>query len=163
MRTGKPTNDKFFPLFKNSGEFYVDRHGRIWTTRYDLSRGHYTDRWRRAELAPSGGGRRQIRFNGIVVYAHRFVWYWFNGDIPEGLEVDHINNDKEDNRPSNLQLLTRKQNQQKAEKDGLISPSRKPSQGRKEGARKFWNKEGRVEQMSTAATQGWLKRKEHHV
>ena len=36
----------------------------------------------------------------------RLVYVWYNGDIPDGFVVDHINNDSFDNRPENLQLLT---------------------------------------------------------
>ena len=35
---------------------------------------------------------------------HRFIWECFNGVIPEGKVIDHVNNDKEDNRLCNLQL-----------------------------------------------------------
>ena len=48
---------------------------------------------------------------------HRFVWECFNGIIPEGKVIDHINNDKEDNRLCNLQLLTQQENYKKSAKD----------------------------------------------
>ena len=48
---------------------------------------------------------------------HRFIYECFNGLIPEGKVIDHINNDKEDNRLCNLQLLTPQQNCKKAAKD----------------------------------------------
>ena len=41
---------------------------------------------------------------------HRLVWESFNGSIPEGYEVNHINEDKTDNRLCNLNLMTRTQN-----------------------------------------------------
>ena len=41
---------------------------------------------------------------------HRFVWEAFNGQIPEGYEVNHINEVKTDNRLSNLNLMTHKEN-----------------------------------------------------
>jgi len=47
---------------------------------------------------------------------HRIVWETFNGEIPDGYEVDHINNVREDNRLCNLQLLTRLDNMRKAHK-----------------------------------------------
>ena len=46
-------------------------------------------------------------------YAHVLVWEAFNGAIPEGYEVDHIDDNKQNNQLSNLQLLTRKQNMAK--------------------------------------------------
>ena len=48
---------------------------------------------------------------------HRFIWECFNGIIPEEKEIDHINNNREDNRLCNLQLVTHQQNCKKAAKD----------------------------------------------
>ena len=50
---------------------------------------------------------------------HRIIWIAKNGIIQDGLVVDHINNDKLDNRINNLQLLTAKENSTKASEDGL--------------------------------------------
>ena len=52
-----------------------------------------------------------------IYYVHRFVWECFNGSIPRGKVIDHINDIKDDNRLSNLQLMTRKQNGQKSAKN----------------------------------------------
>jgi len=38
------------------------------------------------------------------------IWEAFNGPIPPGYEVNHINEDKTDNRLCNLNLMTRKEN-----------------------------------------------------
>ena len=44
-------------------------------------------------------------------YVHRLVWEAFNGPIPSGLEVNHIDEkNKQDNSLSNLELMTHKQN-----------------------------------------------------
>ena len=48
---------------------------------------------------------------------HQFVWQSFNGVIPKGLEIDHINNIRDDNRLCNLQLLTHQNNCKKAMKN----------------------------------------------
>ena len=72
-------------------------------------------------LAPNGyivftlhanGERKQIR-------ANRAVYLAAHGPIPDGYVVDHINNDKSDNRIANLQLLTPEDNSHKAKEDGL--------------------------------------------
>ena len=41
---------------------------------------------------------------------HRLVWEAFNGPIPEGMEVNHVNECTWDNRLENLNLLTHKEN-----------------------------------------------------
>ena len=54
-------------------------------------------------------------------YQHRFVYEVFNGSIPNFFEVDHINNIKTDNRKKNLQLLTKKKNNEKSHNKPVIS------------------------------------------
>lgn len=41
---------------------------------------------------------------------HRLVWEAFNGKIPEGMEIDHINTIRSDCRLSNLRCVTHKEN-----------------------------------------------------
>lgn len=43
-------------------------------------------------------------------YVHRLVWIAFNGPIPECLQVNHISERKSENRLSNLNLMTPKEN-----------------------------------------------------
>ena len=63
--------------------------------------------------------------------AHRFVWEAFSGEIPEGKQIDHINNNKEDNHLSNLQLLTPQQNSKKAAKNHDYKLAAHPRQNNK--------------------------------
>jgi hypothetical protein len=42
--------------------------------------------------------------------AHRLVWETFNGPIPEGLQINHKNGVKTDNRLENLELCTPSEN-----------------------------------------------------
>lgn len=44
------------------------------------------------------------------IYIHRLVWETFKGEIPEGKEIDHIDNDTRNNHIDNLQLVTRRSN-----------------------------------------------------
>lgn len=53
-----------------------------------------------------------IRLNGSLYRRSRLVWIMHNGDIPEGLFIDHINRNKDDDRIENLRLCTNGQNQQ---------------------------------------------------
>ena len=51
--------------------------------------------------------------------AHRVVWEVFMGPIPPEFEIDHLNGDKQDNRLSNLEAVTRKENVRRALATGL--------------------------------------------
>lgn len=52
---------------------------------------------------------------------HQIVWEAFNGDIPEGYDVDHIDDDKTNNCLSNLQLLKHEDNLKKKHRLELLS------------------------------------------
>jgi hypothetical protein len=49
--------------------------------------------------------------------SHRFIWECYNGVIQGNKVVDHINDEKEDNRLCNLQLITQQQNCMKSAKN----------------------------------------------
>ena len=54
-------------------------------------------------------------------YEHRFFYEVFKGEIPEGFEVDHINNCQTENRIKNLQLLNHQQNVEKSKSKAIVS------------------------------------------
>ena len=42
-----------------------------------------------------------------AISIHRFIWQYFNGEIPEGYDVHHIDRNQYNNDIANLQLLTK--------------------------------------------------------
>lgn len=55
-----------------------------------------------------------------VGMAHRMIWESVYGPIPEGLQINHINGDKTDNRLENLDLVTQSENILHAYRLGLM-------------------------------------------
>lgn len=47
---------------------------------------------------------------GLSKLIHRIVWETFNGEIPDGMQIDHIDNNKMNNDISNLQLVSPQEN-----------------------------------------------------
>lgn len=77
---------------------------------------NYLRTGKRRELKP---GKSKKGYEAVILSrdgvkkrftVHRLVWEAFNGDIPEGLQIDHINGAKNDNRLANLRVVTTKQN-----------------------------------------------------
>jgi hypothetical protein len=55
---------------------------------------------------------------------HRVIWFYFNGDIPEGIQVNHIDEDKTNNTLSNLNLMSQKENLNWGTRNERISASK---------------------------------------
>lgn len=55
-------------------------------------------------------GYLRARFSGQSFYVHRLCWEFFYGEIPQGMEVDHIDHDRCNNHPENLRLVSSGEN-----------------------------------------------------
>lgn len=58
----------------------------------------------------SGDGYWQVWFNGTNWKAHRLLWIFRNGPIPEGHYIDHIDGCRTNNSAENLRLCSPAQN-----------------------------------------------------
>ena len=83
---------------------------------YDPNTGVLTSRRKGYEGRRSGGpsarGYRGVWFNNKSRQEHNLIWFYMTGEWPTTYsnEVDHINNIRDDNRWSNLRLVTRQEN-----------------------------------------------------
>lgn len=70
---------------------------------------------RRMKIGDAAGymkddGYMRVRCRGGQYYVHRIIWEMHNGPIPKGMEVDHVNHVRTDNRIENLRLVSRLEN-----------------------------------------------------
>ena len=52
-------------------------------------------------------GYLQCQFKKQMWQVHRLIWAWHGNELTPGLEIDHINRDRTDNRIENLRQVTR--------------------------------------------------------
>ncbi len=74
---------------------------------YKISKGN-----RKAGQLAGHKTERYINVGRKSFPAHCLIWIYVNGDIPDGMEIDHINFNGFDNRICNLRLVTREQQTQ---------------------------------------------------
>ena len=56
-------------------------------------------------------GHRKLCLKGETISAHHLAWYCITGEVvPSDKEIDHINGDRDGNRPANLRLCTHVEN-----------------------------------------------------
>lgn len=124
----------------------VTRDGRVRTA--EETRTHFTRwgqpcefLWKARELKPSlhsnGYYRFQILRNGVrsPVYLHRMIALAFVDGYQDGLQVNHKNGIKTDNRPDNLEWVSRETNVRVAWQTGLTGGRYFRFKGKKSSAR----------------------------
>lgn len=64
-------------------------------------------------------GYHSINYKNKTYLVHRLIWETFVGEIPKGLQINHIDGNKSNNRLSNLEVVTPAENIRHAYKMGL--------------------------------------------
>ena len=58
-------------------------------------------------------GYRDINVQNTLYKQHRLVYVWHHGDIPDGYEIDHLDNNRSNNKIENLKAIPHKDNHRK--------------------------------------------------
>jgi hypothetical protein len=109
------------------------RDGELW--RHWEPRRGWLEKPKRAEkLCPNGyyilRTVQKCHAKSYYAMAHRVIWSFFHGLISEGMEVNHKNGVKRDNKIDNLEEATRLENELHAKEHGLLKPARGLDSGR---------------------------------
>lgn len=105
------SNEFWRPAF-GFPDYEVSKDGRL--RRCTNCRGSYAGRMLTPKLSKIGKGysRFALTVNGKTrwMWAHRMVWEAFNGKIPEGLVINHIDANPRNNNLENLEIVTQAEN-----------------------------------------------------
>lgn len=103
-----PNRIKTKPLHGCEDRYEITQHGRVWSLP-NVARKHgawivpftqISSGYTAYNLTPETATRK-------TYLEHRLVWEFHNGPIPSGMEIDHINRDRSDNRLENLRVVSR--------------------------------------------------------
>jgi len=116
-------NEKAFFELVDRGVFKVYKNGKIYRCKKKIT---HEDEYKNCKpRLMNSNCNGYVNFNldkkYSNVYVHRLIWIYFNGEIPEGLEINHKKGIRNDNRLSELELVTHKENCLHAFKIGLIN------------------------------------------
>lgn len=96
----EPETGKLFWKERDRAFFPSDWSWTVWNKRFPR---------KPAFTAKTGHGYRHGSVIGFTFSAHRAAWALHYGEWPQG-QIDHINNDRADNRIKNLRVVTNSQN-----------------------------------------------------
>jgi hypothetical protein len=111
-----PTMEIYKPIMGFEDDYAVSNYGNVLSTKS-------TRRRRQLKLALTVWGYpfaclcKNNKRHSLVV--HRIVWQAFHGKIENGLQINHIDGNKKNNRLENLELVTAQENSIHAVKTGL--------------------------------------------
>lgn len=92
-------------------QYFRYEDGKIYWIAKTNFHSHNTKIWFEAGTN-NGCGYKRVMVNGKHTMVHHIVWEMHNGEIPEGMEIDHADHDRQNNRIENLRLVSRAINMQ---------------------------------------------------
>lgn len=95
-------------VYMNWSKYFHYDGNNLWRKRRDDMSNQYNSRNAGKMVGtPDKHGYLLVSFNNRYRKVHRIIWEMHKGPIPDGMEIDHINHIKDDNRIENLRLASR--------------------------------------------------------
>lgn len=77
--------------------------------------------WKETGIFRCRDGYHKVPYKGKPLRVHRIIYRKFNGPLVDSLFVNHIDGNKSNNKPENLELVTAEENNLLAQKLGLFA------------------------------------------
>lgn len=111
MKAFKPaSNDPYIEMLIADALYEVRLDGSVWTTVCRTGKISLTGAWRALSIRKSTSGHLSVKYQRKHLALHRIMYRIFKGSLDEALSVNHIDGDKENNSPENLELITHSAN-----------------------------------------------------
>ena len=113
MKKVNKINEEYFIALVRGKQLKVTVHGEVFNTKTKNKIGYVT----RAGYAAIG---KKCNKKVKHILVHRLVWLCYKGAIDDNYEINHKDGNKQNNRLSNLELVTGSENVKHAHRMGLI-------------------------------------------
>jgi len=118
--------NEIFKNIKGFGDRYqISNYGRVKSKEF-YQKNHSKMQFKPEIILKDADNHNGYRFVGLhfnkhikQLYVHRLVATYFINEIPQGMEINHIDGVKHNNHVSNLEIVTRSENSLHANRTGL--------------------------------------------
>jgi hypothetical protein len=103
-------NDIFIEHLIHDPRYEIRANGTVWTTICRTGKQSLTGTWRQLAFVVSDSGHLSIKYRRKHLCIHRVIYRKFLGPLREDYAVNHIDGEKRNNTPQNLELITHSEN-----------------------------------------------------
>lgn len=103
-------NDPFIEALVRDPRYEIRDDGTVWTTVCRTGKESLSGQWRQLALIESASGRLFIKYQRKHLAIHRVIFRKFLGRLRMDYAVNHIDGNKRNNTPENLELITHSEN-----------------------------------------------------
>lgn len=103
-------NDVYIEKLIHDDRYEVRLDGTVWTTVCRTGKQSLTGQWRQLAFITSESGHFSVKYQRKHLYIHRIIYRKFHGPLRIDYAVNHIDGNKWNNTPANLELITHSEN-----------------------------------------------------
>lgn len=103
-------NDVYIERLIYDSRYEIRADGTVWTTVCRTGKQSLNGEWRKLAFVVSASGHLSIKYQRKHLCIHLVIYRKFHGPLREDYAVNHIDGNKRNNTPPNLELITHSEN-----------------------------------------------------